>query len=103
MSSVKVTKIWKYMNGLFILLGLFLLATMPSSNEVSIMAYTYLFLTIIFATIGLAMILLPILLVISDKHKWTAVQKILWITFIVIFNIMGSYISYFWLRDIEKK
>lgn len=102
MNGVKITKIWKYMCFLFLLLGCFLIVSMPSSNEPSAATYFYLFLTITLTVIGVALVFLPLGLIIWGNEKRTTIQKVLWVMFIVIFNIVGSYISYFWLREVDK-
>lgn len=95
----KLSNLWKYLNVSFIFLGAFLVLTMPASNEPSVTTYTYLFLTISLVVIGISMLLLPIILLTVDRQKRTVSQKLLWVLFIVIFNVMGSFISYFWLRE----
>lgn len=95
----KLSNLWKYLNVSFIFLGAFLVVTMPASNEPSVTTYSYLFLTISLVVIGISMLLLPITLLVLDSQKRTVSQKLFWVMFIVIFNIMGSYISYFWLRE----
>jgi hypothetical protein len=95
----KISIIWKCLNLAFIVLGTFLLVTMPSSNEPIVTSYTYLFLTITFVVIGCAMMILPIILLFVSNQKRTTIQKALWILFIVVFNIIGSFVSYFWLKE----
>ncbi len=99
---IAVCGYWKHISIMFIALSLFILFTTPSNLGPYLITHIYVILTILLTALGGVLILIPIMLLLFKQHNKSKFEVFLWIVFIVIFNVMGSFITYFVFRDIRE-
>jgi hypothetical protein len=99
---LNLCRYWKHLIILFIALSFFIILTTPGNNEPNLVTYIYASLAVLLAVLGGILILIPIVLLVLGNHKRSKFEIFLWIIFMVMFNVMGSFITYFIFRDLRE-
>ena len=90
---------WKLLIGFFWVVLLIVVFT-PSSLNQDTGNYSHMALSIFLVIICVALIVLPVVVILKNRVKLGLAKTVFFLIFLLIFNVMGSIVLYFYLKEI---